>query len=202
MFRYVPGVSLYFGSLNILQNNFSAKKDRPDSGAQAFCFGVISRSIVSFSLLPVAVVKVRYESGQHNYKSLFRAIGTAYISDGWIGIVPTLLRDSLFSGIYYLCYTELKNIRPIEIQDKPRSNFINGVISGFISSVITNPFDVLKTNIQAGSSGERSMLKMGALIRKEMGLTRLLDGLLLRALRRTLLSATTWTLYEYLSSTT
>lgn len=190
-------MSLYFASLNILQSNFSQQTDRPHSRSQAFCFGVISRSFISFILLPVTVVKVRYESGRYKYYNLATALSKAYTNNGWVGIGPTLMRDSLFSGIYLVLYTELKNSNVSQRQQLGANvNFVNGIISGFIASIITNPLEVLKTNIQAGSSGERSMLRMAGIIKKNYGYARFLDGLLLRTFRRTLVSATTWTIYE------
>ena len=160
---------------------------------------------MSSILLPVTVVKARYESGQYHYSSLTRALKDAYAKNGWVGIAPTVFRDSLFSGIYLACYTELRNadystrVDRTSLRSSSTVNFFNGVISGFIASVITNPIDVLKTNIQAGSTGETSMFRMATNIRGQNGYIRFLDGVVPRTIRRTLLSATTWTIYECLN---
>lgn len=162
--------------------------------------------MVSFLLLPVTVVKVRYESGQYKYSNLPTAVKDAYLRTGWIGGIPTVLRDSLFSGIYYMCYTKLKSYRydrnssnlkgNAEVPD-PMLNFSSGIISGLIASLITNPIDVLKTTIQVDKTGSNSMrgtvIKM---LRGQRGYLRFFDGLVPRSLRRTLVATTTWTFYE------
>lgn len=198
-------MGLYYASLNILQTNFSGQRDRPDSPTQAFYFGLSARSIVSFLLLPVTVVKVRYESGQYKYTSLNNALKDAYLRTGWVGIAPTIIRDSLFSGVYYMCYTKLKTIRQIGAPDKPVNsklsdrtlNFLSGLLSGMIAAFVTNPVDVIKTHMQVGTSRSKSMLETTTrIVKGHNGLSRLFDGLVPRSLRRTLIAASTWTFYE------
>lgn len=185
----------------MLQANYSTLINRPDNARQALYFGVISRSLVSFVLLPVSVVKVRYESGRYNYSSLGTALADAYARNGWVGIMPTIIRDSLFSGLYYMCYTELKNHMILSKSGDNRmkhgQHFTSGVISGFIASVITNPLDVLKTNIQVADRSE-SLIKLALQIKRRDGIFSFFDGLFPRTLRRTLLTATTWTFYEFI----
>lgn len=207
LFRSIPGVGLYYACLHSLQVNLSSQSHKPDSPAQAFYFGLTARSLVSFLLLPATVVKVRYESGQYKYPSLPIALRDAYLKNGWVGAVPTILRDSLFSGVYYMCYTKLKSldINSSDIPEgtdieKPRHslNFFYGMLSGLIASVLTNPIDVLKTNIQVDSFHRNRSLRHAVLttLRKDNGLLRFFDGLVPRCIRRTLIATTTWTFYE------
>lgn len=194
-----------------MQTNLSEYHHKPDSPAQAFYFGLTARSLVSFVLLPVTVVKVRYESGQYQYSSLSRALTSAYRKSGWIGVAPTILRDSLFSGVYYMSYTKLKSYYlshedltlSSEVNQSSASrpshsiNFLSGLISGLIASVITNPLDVLKTNIQVDPTRSVSMMELaGRMLNEKSGYLRLFDGLMPRSFRRTLIAATTWTFYE------
>lgn len=204
MLRVGPGAGLYYALLNAMQSNFSDRENQPDNPTQAFYFGLTARSLVTFILLPITVVKVRYESGIFYYQSLSKAVKSAYLSNGWVGIAPTILRDSLFSATYYMCYTKLKNDN--NINDELAKNqldpriFMYGVVSGLIASVITNPIDVLKTNIQVAEERGLSMRFVAAkLLSEPAGYLRFLDGLVLRSLRRTLLVASTWTMYEFLA---
>lgn len=205
--RSIPGVGLYYASLNVLQMNLSNQDHKPDGPGQAFCFGITARSIVSFILLPATVVKVRYESGHYRYPSLTKALKNAYLQNGWVGAVPTILRDSLFSGVYYMCYIQLKSFDPQSNDtssefERPRHslNFSYGMLSGLVASVITNPLDVLKTKIQVDESGKNISMKyvVRATLLKDNGFLRFFDGLVPRCLRRTLIAATTWTFYEFL----
>lgn len=208
LLRSGPGVGLYYALLNILQTNFSAHNNKPDNPGQAFYFGLAARSLVSFMLLPVTVVKVRYESGLFQYKSLTKTIASAYSSqNGWVGVMPTILRDSLFSGVYYMCYTGLKNKSHSMIDKDSGSvharNFICGISSGLIASTITNPIDVVKTNVQASKMQIGGSFKAIQATKKIMsqGYTRFLDGLVPRSIRRTIVAATTWTIYELMTDT-
>lgn len=202
LLRSVPGVGLYYSSLNLLQSEYSALVDRPDNAQQALYFGFLSRAIVSFILLPVTVVKVRYESGQYNYTNLHRALTDAFLRNGWVGIAPTILRDSIFSGFYYMTYTQLKYSGLLfSINDnghlKHREHFMIGMISGLFASIVTNPLDVLKTNIQVAGLARETMINVAIRMNRESGPMRFFDGLAPRTLRRTLIAATTWTFYEY-----
>lgn len=211
LLRSGPGVGLYYALLNVLQSNFSSQHHRPDDPTQAFYFGLTARSMVSFVLLPVTVIKVRYESGKFNYPSLMGTIRAAYTSsNGWVGLTPTVIRDSLFSGTYYMCYTKLKSEQGndeiyLGDQDKKYYHlriFSYGLVSGLVASLITNPIDVVKTNIQVASNGRHGRVSMGQVVSKmlseQRGFLRFFDGLVPRSARRTLISATTWTFYELL----
>ncbi|XP_035219798.1 mitochondrial glycine transporter-like [Stegodyphus dumicola] len=56
--RCVPGVGMYFSSLHWLQSNFGTKDPSP---LESVCFGVLARSFAGATLLPVTVIKTRYE---------------------------------------------------------------------------------------------------------------------------------------------
>lgn len=210
LLRSVPGVGLYYALLNVLQTNLSNQNHKPDNPTQAFYFGLTARSLISFMLLPVTVIKVRYESGRFDYPSLGEALKSGYLnSNGWVGMSPTILRDSLFSGTYYMCYTKLKsstNGRHEEVRknsdEQPAHmlNFIHGMISGLIASIVTNPIDVVKTNVQVANKKIGQPTVSTLQVVKSMLTTsdyiRFFDGLAPRSLRRALIAATTWTFYE------
>jgi solute carrier family 25 protein 38 len=63
----------------------------------------------------------------------------------WRGLLPTFLRDAYFSGIYLVFYR-----RQLQLFDE-RSNlwlrFLCGLSAGFAASLITQPFDIVKTVI-------------------------------------------------------
>lgn len=200
----MPGVGLYYASLSVLQTNFSNQIDRPNDSTQAFCFGLTARSMVSLALSPITVVKVRYESGRYKYPSLSSAIKDAYLRSGWVGVLPTILRDSVFSGIYYMCYTKLKlHYSDLSKQNSENSktahvtrNFGFGIVSGLLASLVTNPLDVLKTLIQVEQNKTKTFKGTASTIIKNSPM-KLFDGLGLRCLRRSLIAATTWTFFEY-----
>ena len=67
------------------------------------------------------------------------------------GLVPTLLRDAPFSGLYLMFYTQAKkqmrHVHSID-QTSPLVHFSCGILSGCFASIITQPADVIKTRMQ------------------------------------------------------
>lgn len=151
------------------------------------------------------MIKVRYESGQYYYKNLPGALWTAYKGIGWIGAVPTVMKDALFSGVYYMCYNHFKDERELHLGNSasterrsiPIEDFTNGLISGIVASILTNPLEVIRVNIQAGKSGQRSMFGVARMLRHR-GYARFFDGMLIRTVKRSIVPATTWTIFEFL----
>lgn len=62
------------------------------------------------------------------------------------GLIPTLLRDVPFSGIYWTSFETIKK----RLEPCHTSTFIAGAVSGILAAALTTPFDVVKTRIQIG----------------------------------------------------
>jgi solute carrier family 25 protein 38 len=92
----------------------------------------------------------------YNYSSIRGALGSIYRQEGvrglTCGLIPTLLRDAPFSGIYLLIYTSSKKSVGKEWMESPTLGpyvrFSCGVVAGIGASLITQPADVLKTKMQ------------------------------------------------------
>lgn len=164
--RCVPGVGLHFCCLDTLQSHFCAGR-QPRAG-EALVFGAASRSLAGVLLIPVTVVKTRYESGVFVYKSITDALRHTYQFEGirglTSGLAPTLMRDVPFSGLYYMFYTQLKAfLFPLCLakSNSPSSSspsasspslisssfvtFACGINAGLLASVTTQPMDVVST---------------------------------------------------------
>lgn len=220
--RSVPGVGLYYSILNFLEKHYCKVDTKPDSSIQAFLFALTARSAVSLILMPATVTKLRYESGQVSNRNVFKVLKQVFLINGWLGSVSTILRDSLFSGIYYTCFVRLKSKYSDQssksAESKVKSNFFSGLVAGIVASIMTNPLDVIKTRIQTQLNSTRdvkfkdkfknldmtfqksnSIFQVSKDIRLEnsLGSKNFFLGLWPRLVRRTLVAATTWTLYEY-----
>ncbi|VDN06989.1 unnamed protein product [Thelazia callipaeda] len=196
LLRVVPGVALYFGCLQIGQNITSHLENTYHKN---FILGSLSRTVAALLLMPVTVIKTRFESNlyrdagmkaatkelfrQHGYKGLYR------------GTVPTLLRDASFSGIYLAFYRKnLDFFCKDNSVHAPSERLISGVSAGICSCVITQPFDLIKTRIQLYPS--QSLSRLISEFYHKGSFATLFRGFLFRSLRRTLMAAISWTLFD------
>jgi solute carrier family 25, member 38 len=203
------GSALYFTSLNALRRNVEKSNLLKSIGVVEqgvgltssslpklsnlanLTTGAIARASAGFVLMPVTVIKVRYESG-------FGA---------------TAIRDAPYAGLYVLFYEQLKKQLSILTQRVPEPgnsdvgmkwststsiNFSSGVVAAGLATAITNPFDSIKTRIQLKPREYRNIVQAGRRMVREDGIKSLFDGLALRMSRKAISSALAWTLYEEL----
>ncbi|XP_076866309.1 mitochondrial glycine transporter A isoform X2 [Brachyhypopomus gauderio] len=183
--RCVPGVGIYFSTYFSLKQHFFS--DGGPGPAQAVVLGAGARGVAGVCMLPATVIKARFESGNYHYSSVVGAVRSVCQREGpralFSGLTATLLRDAPFSGIYVMFYSQTKSRLPTEISQSayvPLANFSCGVLAGVLASLVTQPADVVKTHIQ------------------EHGLRGFFRGGVPRSLRRTMMAAMAWTVYEQL----
>mmetsp|Transcript_21567 Transcript_21567/g.56028 ORF Transcript_21567/g.56028 Transcript_21567/m.56028 type:complete len:88 (+) Transcript_21567:730-993(+) len=69
-------------------------------------------------------------------------------------MVPTLLRDAPFSGVYASSFSYMKEKLPVILPENCSpfyalaAKFSCGVISGALATLITQPADVIRTQVQ------------------------------------------------------
>ncbi|XP_036189117.1 mitochondrial glycine transporter isoform X2 [Myotis myotis] len=199
--RCVPGVGIYFGTLYSLKQYFL--RGHPPTAMESVMLGVGSRSVAGVCMSPITVIKTRYESGRYGYESVYAALRSIYRSEGhrglFSGLTATLLRDAPFSGIYLMFYNQTKAIVPHDQLDAaliPVVNFSCGIFAGVLASLVTQPADVIKTHMQLSPVKFRWIGQAVTIIFKDYGLRGFFQGGVPRALRRTLMAAMAWTVYE------
>ncbi|XP_002733253.1 mitochondrial glycine transporter B-like [Saccoglossus kowalevskii] len=198
--RCVPGVGMYFCTLQWMKNATGFIEPSP---LQAVCLGAASRCVSGLTMLPVTVVKTRFESGRFHYRGVIQALKNIYLHEGakglYCGATATLLRDVPFSGLYLMFYTQTKKVIPTDNVPNsaiPIVHFGCGVFAGILASAVTQPFDVIKTHMQLYPDKYRSVVHATLSVIKVHGAKGLLRGMLPRCLRRTLMAAMVWTVYE------
>ncbi|XP_044272951.1 mitochondrial glycine transporter [Varanus komodoensis] len=203
--RCIPGVGIYFSTLYMIKQRLLL--DRPPTALESVLLGGASRTVAVVCMLPITVVKTRYESGRYGYESVCGALRNIYRSEGvqglFSGLTATLLRDAPFSGVYLMFYTQTKKIAPYDQLDAalaPLVNFSCGTIAGILASLATQPADVIKTHVQLSSEKYLRTSQAIALIFKGYGMAGFFRGTVPRALRRTLMAAMAWTVYEQMMS--
>ncbi|NWV94671.1 S2538 protein, partial [Machaerirhynchus nigripectus] len=203
--RCIPGVGIYFSTLYMMKQKFLM--DRPPTALESVFLGATARAVSGICMLPVTVVKTRYESGRFGYGSVYGALKNIYQTEGargmFSGLTATLLRDAPFSGIYLMFYTQTKNLTPqgkaeyqLDPVLVPLLNFGCGIFAGILASLATQPADVIKTHMQLSPQKYHRTSQAIAFIYKDFGLVGFFRGGVPRALRRTLMAAMAWTVYE------
>lgn len=174
--------------------------------------GAVARTFAGMLLMPLTIIKVRYESSLYNYSSITAACRDIYAQEGARGFSSgfgaTALRDAPYAGLYVLFYEHSKKRLSAWRGDGGNStmggsaaatiNFSSGVIAGAACSAVSNPFDAVKTRIQLQPGVYRNMFHAARRMVAREGARSLLDGLALRMGRKALSSALAWTVYEEL----
>jgi solute carrier family 25 protein 38 len=229
------GSALYFTSLNALRRNVEKSNllksiGVVEQGASLtssslpklsnlanLTTGAIARASAGFVLMPMTVIKVRYESNLYAYRSIAGAgrdiLKTEGLRGFFSGFGATAIRDAPYAGLYVLFYEQLKKQLSILAQRVPvpgksdvgmkwststSINFSSGVVAAGLATAITNPFDSIKTRIQLKPRDYRNIVQAGRKMIREDGIKSLFDGLALRMSRKAISSALAWTLYEEL----
>uniref|UniRef100_V9KVZ2 Mitochondrial glycine transporter n=1 Tax=Callorhinchus milii TaxID=7868 RepID=V9KVZ2_CALMI len=199
--RCIPGVGIYFSLLYSMKQQFC--RERSPAALESVLLGASARAVAGVCLLPVTVVKTRYESGRYCYDSVLGALRNIYKLEGaralFSGVTATLLRDAPFSGIYFMFYTQTKRALPHDQCDPvmvPLLSFGCGLAAGVMASLATQPADVIKTHMQLSPHTYPGIAHTVTFIYKNHGMVGFFRGAVPRSLRRTLMAALAWTVYE------
>ncbi|WWC57772.1 uncharacterized protein I303_100307 [Kwoniella dejecticola CBS 10117] len=164
-------ISPYFTGSSDPSKNTSSLNRRPDAQnisltasltPAPLIAGSLARTLSATVISPIEMFRTRLqalpsvERGSPTYastaKDMSKLVQTKGVTILWRGLGPTLWRDVPFSGIYWAGFELMKsylNTSPTTSNLSPIStSFISGFLSGTISAVVTQPFDVLKTRRQ------------------------------------------------------
>jgi solute carrier family 25 protein 38 len=212
---------MYFSSLNFVRSTM-AGKDRGSSSSSSLpqlsplanlLAGAATRAGIGYLIMPVTVIKVRYESSLYNYTSLASASRDIFATEGIRGFFggwgATAIRDAPYAGLYVLFYEQAKKSlsglydggKGMDDNMAMVVNAAAGAGAAAAATAVTNPFDALKTRIQVNPEKYRNMWTAAKIVCTEEAGRRwrgraLFDGLGLRVARKAVSSALAWGLYE------
>ncbi|KAI5920771.1 solute carrier family 25 member 38 [Camillea tinctor] len=230
------GSAIYFTTLNkIRQHAASLKLVVPSNSSNSslssssalpklsntanLLSGAVARAFAGLILMPLTVIKVRYESSLYSYRSIAGAAKDIYRTDRipgfFAGFGATAIRDAPYAGLYVVSYEQFKKqlgllAHQSSAPSHPSSggnmkislsatvNFSSGLLAGATCSFVSNPFDAVKTRIQLQPHDYRNMFQAYRKMVREEGVRSLYDGLTLRMSRKAMSSALAWMLYEEL----
>ncbi|PVF98379.1 mitochondrial carrier [Serendipita vermifera] len=222
--RNVPGVALYYTSLQQVRYTFgsifpwavaSTKQTRTKSGRVTtlpvlshggnMAAGALTRTAIGLILNPLTIVKARFESNYYSYKSIPQAV-VSLAREGprmlFQGFTATALRDAPYAGIFLVVYEGCKQhlgnvIAPNSVFGPTITHTLSGAAGGTIATLVTHPFDAIKTKMQVRKEDRYKTLgRTIKAILQERGMMGMLDGVSLRLSRKVLSSMLSWTIYE------
>eukprot|EP01095_Lingulamoeba_sp_RSL-Kostka_P017872 TRINITY_DN955_c2_g1_i1.p1 TRINITY_DN955_c2_g1~~TRINITY_DN955_c2_g1_i1.p1 ORF type:complete len:302 (+),score=36.01 TRINITY_DN955_c2_g1_i1:108-1013(+) len=190
------------------------------SGAIARCISTtVCSPIILIKTRFESVEKERiYNFGKNNSKQHFQVIRAVFqtiknegIRGLYVGLTATLLRDIPWASLQFTFYQQIKEIMinqsiisnsnhhtNINNNNSNNSiiNFLSGAIAGLIASILTHPFDVIKTNQQLYQNN--SLINTANIIYKtnNSSFFSFFKGLQARCIHRMFLPAIAWTIYE------
>lgn len=151
----VPATVLYYTTYDQLRLHFLQTFSTEKKMFAPVLAGGISRVFAVSIINPLELIRTKMQSKPLSYSELVGCIKTAVEVDGflslWRGLGPTLLRDVPFSAIHWFFYDVFqRNLHKYLERDVPTFSgaFICGASSGTIASILTQPFDVIKTQRQ------------------------------------------------------
>ncbi|KAI1495464.1 mitochondrial carrier domain-containing protein [Biscogniauxia marginata] len=228
------GSAIYFTTLNMIRQHavtlkLTAPPGNPSHSSSALpklsnttnlLSGAAARAFAGFILMPLTVIKVRYESSLYSYHSIAGAARDIYrterIPGFFAGFGATAIRDAPYAGLYVVSYEQFKKRLGTLLAHETSGalhtssdgcmkgslsatiNFSSGLLAGATCSFISNPFDAVKTRIQLQPHDYRNMFQACRKMVAEGGVRSLYDGLTLRMTRKAMSSALAWMLYEEL----
>ncbi|XP_036414349.1 solute carrier family 25 member 40 isoform X1 [Colossoma macropomum] len=132
--------------------------------------GAIARVGSATLISPLELIRTKLQSERQSYRELSAVIRSAVHTEGWLalwrGLGPTLLRDVPFSAMYWYNYEKGKSLLCWYKSSDPTVTitFIAGAVSGSIASIVTLPFDVVKTRrqVELGELQARNLPAQGS----------------------------------------
>lgn len=131
--------------------------------------GAMARSVSATLVTPLELVRTRLQASDtsHSLSSIVLSLSRQVSSQGpsvlFRGLASTLWRDVPFSAIYFMGYETMKRMLTggsgLGEGGSGKGGleefgvaFLSGATSGGVAAVVTHPFDLVKTRLQASSS--------------------------------------------------
>lgn len=150
----VPATMIYFTCYDQLCAALSVRMGNHAQEAPLVA-GALARVGSATVISPLELIRTKLQSQKQSYGELTNCIRSAVQSEGWRslwrGLGPTLLRDVPFSAMYWYNYERTKSWLCERYNTREPTftiTFISGALSGSFASVVTLPFDVVKTRRQ------------------------------------------------------
>jgi solute carrier family 25, member 39/40 len=172
--------ALYFPLYERVRNTLEDELGVRSSISPLFA-GTTARFFSAVLSSPIEYVRTNMQSNRGSLGALgvFRTILHGGPLSLWNGLIPTLWRDVPYSAIYWFMVEHVR----LSYGGHDRSqhtfalHFLAGSSSGLVASLITHPFDVMKTHMQRNIGPQVGLLTVGRQLVREWGWMSLYRGL-------------------------
>jgi solute carrier family 25 protein 39/40 len=163
----LPATVLYMTAYDELRARFSRSDSRALSAWAPMAAGISARTFAAAIVSPIELIRTQMQSGQWEagvglFGGLRRTRALHGVRGLYRGLMPTLLRDIPFSGIYWTLYEMNRRVAHQHELSPFAASFSAGAGAGMVAACVTTPCDVVKTRMQialyseSGSSTARS----------------------------------------------
>ena len=199
----------------ILFNNVFKRKSVCD-----LCAATTARTLQAFLVNPILIVKTRFEVvGFNEYKGMMDAFVQIFRREGLRsfftnGITVALVKDVPFAAIQFPIYQQIRlllqeagrraHMAIDSTQIKCAINASSIFCATFVSCLVTNPLDVIRTRIvfqYYNQNTQQHYISILDAVRKMLkydGISGLFFGLQARFMKKVLGAVIAWTIFEYL----
>jgi len=162
----IPATVLYFSFYDILILRLREEGYVWTAPIIAGCSArIVAQTVVS----PLELIRTQMQA-QALKEGILKGIRSNINEGGflglWRGLLPTLLRDVPFSGVYWSGYELMKKWlinedKQISTSQKFIRTFVSGATAGALAAILVTPMDVSKTRTQVGmAKRQQSMISI------------------------------------------
>jgi hypothetical protein len=160
----LPSVYLYLITYHKVKHELSTNNTPTALHKSApFLAGVSAELVALYFFVPIDVITQRMQLHNTAGKSAISIAKDIISKEGikgmYRGTLLTLLKLGIGSGVWWFTYEETKHTLS-KVTGRPAGTFfgiLSGFLAGILSTVITNPLDVVKTRIQVQSEDSRGI---------------------------------------------
>jgi solute carrier family 25 uncoupling protein 27 len=147
--RHIPYTSLRVVTFETLKANYRTKETPFPA---LLLFGFFAGALAQYVAVPFDLLKVRMQSDRTRYTSISAAFRDIFAKEGlrgmWRGSVPAVQRAGIVNLGELSTYDLSKRwVLSLGIRDGPGAHILAAVCSGFVSSLLSTPADVVKSRM-------------------------------------------------------
>ena len=203
--RSTSSAAIYFYILRKL-DEIDKQKNRKEAVFD-FLNSAVARSVTAVVTNPLTIIRTRSELlGCKEYKHFIKSCRMIYQKEGmrsfYKGGLLLLLEEFPFGGIFNATYEGLNRLIGNDKHSSKMGFLFSGTVAGVIATTLTHPFEICRTKLQSQKVDFSRKIKNSVILsilydtHERYGYRGFIKGLLPRLLKKTMVNASTFSMYE------